>query len=121
MTSDAGSRSAGPRGQIAVRFFEKRRRKAWFTKGEEEVCWEQWTLNVTLATPRTESGTSDGVSHDVFVSLTDAIRACKSPESHGDDAVEDRNEHCVYRQHTEGPYPDYHYKRHEPVPISNQH
>jgi hypothetical protein len=25
-------------------------------KGEEEVCWEQWTLDVTLATPRTESG-----------------------------------------------------------------
>ncbi|CAL3966733.1 unnamed protein product, partial [Diplocarpon coronariae] len=21
----------------------------------EEVCWEQWTLDVTLATPRTES------------------------------------------------------------------
>jgi autophagy-related protein 101 len=55
-TSDLGSRSSGVRGQIAVQFFEKRRRKAWFTKGEEEVCWEQWTLDVTLAIPRTESG-----------------------------------------------------------------
>jgi len=54
-TSDMGTRSTGVRGQIAVQFFEKRRRKAWFTKGEEEVCWEQWTLDVTLATPRTES------------------------------------------------------------------
>lgn len=26
------------------------------TMQEEEVCWEQWTLDVTLATPRTESG-----------------------------------------------------------------
>src|SRR5580698_8184668 len=42
-SSDIGVRSTGVRGQIAVQFFEKRRRKAWFTKGEEEVCWEQWT------------------------------------------------------------------------------
>jgi hypothetical protein len=54
--SEYGARGNGVRGQIAVHFFEKRRRKAWFTKGEEEVCWEQWTLDVTLATPRTENG-----------------------------------------------------------------
>ena len=39
-----------------MQFFEKRRRKAWFSKTEEEVCWEQWILDVTLATPRTDSG-----------------------------------------------------------------
>ncbi|KAM0144553.1 hypothetical protein ACHAP3_000582 [Botrytis cinerea] len=55
-TSETGARNTGVRGQMAVQFFEKKRRKAWFTKGEEEVCWEQWTLDVTLATPRTESG-----------------------------------------------------------------
>lgn len=55
-SSDSGLRNGSVRGQIVVQFFEKRRRKAWFTKGEEEICWEQWTLNVTLATPRTESG-----------------------------------------------------------------
>ncbi|RFU35846.1 hypothetical protein B7463_g451, partial [Scytalidium lignicola] len=54
-SSDMGSRSTGVRALLAVQFFEKKRRKAWFTKGEEEVCWEQWTLDVTLATPRTES------------------------------------------------------------------
>lgn len=44
---------------MVVMFFEKKRRKAWFGKtGEDEVCWEQWTLDVTLATPRTESGLS---------------------------------------------------------------
>jgi hypothetical protein len=51
-----GARNTSVRGLMAVQFFEKKRRKAWFTKGEEEVCWEQWTLDVTLATPRTESG-----------------------------------------------------------------
>lgn len=56
-SSDMGSRNSGVRGLVVVQFFEKKRRKAWFVKAEEEVCWEQWTLDVTLATPRTESGT----------------------------------------------------------------
>lgn len=44
------------RGQISIQFFEKKRRKTYFFgKTEEEVCWEQWTLDVTLAHPRTES------------------------------------------------------------------
>lgn len=46
----------GGRGQIAVQFFEKRRRKAWLSRGDEEVCWECWTVKVTVAEPRTESG-----------------------------------------------------------------
>ncbi|OAA56649.1 DUF1649 domain containing protein [Niveomyces insectorum RCEF 264] len=47
----------GGRGQIAVQFFEKRRRKAWYVVrgGDEEVCWERWTIKVTVAEPRTES------------------------------------------------------------------
>ena len=50
-----------PRGraQIAVQFFEKKRRKTYFFgKADEDVCWEQWTLDVTLAQPRTETGMS---------------------------------------------------------------
>ncbi|KAF8241719.1 DUF1649-domain-containing protein [Wilcoxina mikolae CBS 423.85] len=44
------------RGQLAIQFYEKRPRKAsWFTKAEEKVCWEQWLLNVTIVTPRTET------------------------------------------------------------------
>ncbi|KAL2694015.1 hypothetical protein Neosp_000585 [[Neocosmospora] mangrovei] len=45
----------GGRGQLAVQFFEKRRRKAWLSRGDEEVCWETWTVKVTVAEPRTES------------------------------------------------------------------
>ena len=59
-------RNTGVRGLMAVQFFEKKRRKAWFTKGEEEVCWEQWTLDVTLATPRTESGIKNPCAVAVF-------------------------------------------------------
>ncbi|KAI4153477.1 MAG: hypothetical protein LQ340_002293 [Diploschistes diacapsis] len=66
------------RGQIGVQFFEKRRRRksqssgvtggvagvgmAWFGRGgggagagvEEEVCWEVWRVEVTLAVARTQ-------------------------------------------------------------------
>ncbi|KAF5632350.1 DUF1649 domain protein [Fusarium sp. NRRL 52700] len=45
----------GGRGQLVVQFFEKRRRKAWLSRGDEEVCWECWTIKVTVAEPRTES------------------------------------------------------------------
>jgi hypothetical protein len=45
------------RGQLVVQFFEKKRKKSYFFgKADEEVCWEQWNLDVTLATPRTEAG-----------------------------------------------------------------
>jgi len=44
------------RGQLAIQFYEKRPRKAsWFAKAEEKVCWEQWLLNVTIVSPRTEA------------------------------------------------------------------
>lgn len=61
--SSTSSSKGNVRGQLAVQFFEKRRRKGgglgWFTsagKAEEEVCWEIWCLEVTIATPRTEAG-----------------------------------------------------------------
>lgn len=62
--SSTSSLSGGSRGELGVRFFEKRRRKAtglggWLTgtgRSEEEVCWEVWKLKITLTTPRTESG-----------------------------------------------------------------
>jgi hypothetical protein len=46
------------RGSLAVRFYKKSQRMSWFGVGkhEEEVCWEQWTLNVMLVYPRTEDG-----------------------------------------------------------------
>jgi hypothetical protein len=58
-TAPSGTGTAGGgRGQLVVQFFEKRRRKAtWLSRGDEEVCWECWTVKVTVAEPRTESGT----------------------------------------------------------------
>ena len=63
------------RGRLAVQFFEKKRKKAYFFgKTDEEVCWEQWTLDVTLAIPRTETGMSFCSLHVFFsLELTDVI------------------------------------------------
>ncbi|GKZ33536.1 hypothetical protein AbraIFM66950_003440 [Aspergillus brasiliensis] len=60
-TASAPGGGGGVRARMAVEFYEKRRRRpgTWFGglsgKGEEEVCWEVWNLDVTIATPRTES------------------------------------------------------------------
>lgn len=50
------SANGGGRGQVSVQFMEKtRRRKMWY-RPDEEVCWESWTIRVTVAEPRTENG-----------------------------------------------------------------
>ncbi|KAK3940484.1 DUF1649-domain-containing protein [Diplogelasinospora grovesii] len=57
VTGPGSANSGSGRGQVTVQFFEKpRRRKAWYLmRGEDEVCWESWTVKVTVAEPRTES------------------------------------------------------------------
>ena len=37
---------------------ERKRRKGWIGTGEEEVCWETWTIKVTVAEPKTDNGES---------------------------------------------------------------
>lgn len=58
--TSANTPNGGVRGQIAIQFFEKRRRKSgWLAGmgrgGDEEVCWEEWLLEVTIAKPKTDS------------------------------------------------------------------
>lgn len=45
------------RGTIVVQFLERKRRKAgWFgVKGEEETVWENWIIEVTLTSARSET------------------------------------------------------------------
>lgn len=51
-----GQHGGGGRGQITVQFLDRKRRKGWLMRGDEEVPWEYWTVKVTVAEPRTESG-----------------------------------------------------------------
>lgn len=41
---------------MTVKFLERKRRKGWIGRGEDEVCWEVWTVKVTVAEPKTENG-----------------------------------------------------------------
>ena len=100
-TSPKGS----SRGVLTVHFFEKKRRKAgsglgWFgaAKGEEDVVWEKWNLEVTLATPRTEDGQ---MGHSTISSLKRADpshRAHKTDESHWIIFTKNHHENCYHRQ-----------------------
>lgn len=75
--SSTSSPTGGSRGELGVRFFEKRRRKAgglggWLTgtgKSEEEVCWEVWKLKITLTTPTTDTGESQFARHWPFLHI----------------------------------------------------
>ncbi|RKP23756.1 autophagy-related protein [Syncephalis pseudoplumigaleata] len=40
--------------QMVVGFFEKRTKQSWFSKAEEQVCWEEWPITVTCVRPRDE-------------------------------------------------------------------
>ncbi|KAI8930315.1 hypothetical protein BC831DRAFT_395327 [Entophlyctis helioformis] len=40
--------------QISVSFYERRPRKSWFTKADEDVCWEEWSLLIALTQATTE-------------------------------------------------------------------
>ncbi|RUS20716.1 DUF1649-domain-containing protein [Endogone sp. FLAS-F59071] len=42
------------KGQIAVMFYEKRPKKGWFGKQEEEVCWEQWAITIIGVQPQND-------------------------------------------------------------------
>lgn len=67
------SGGGGGRGQITVQFFEKKRRKTWYGmgRGDDEVCWENWTVKVTVAEPRTESGMffSGSIPSSLYVNI----------------------------------------------------
>ena len=43
------------RGQLVLQFLEKKRRKGWFVaKADEETVWENWVIEVTLTSARSE-------------------------------------------------------------------
>lgn len=126
-TTNTNASDAGTRGQVAVQFFEKRRRKAWLSRGDEEVCWECWTVKVTVAEPRTESGTfCTSIALPIKGGKTNqshAIpsRTSQSTPSNGTDTPHHRHENRHPRQRPQGPYTAHHHPGREPVPLQDQH
>lgn len=75
LTSSSTQNGGGVRGELAVQFFDRKRRKPVTSAGgwlgrlggvtgvaggsaDEEVCWEEWVVEVVVARPRTEAGRS---------------------------------------------------------------
>ncbi|KAJ1833366.1 hypothetical protein LPJ63_002808 [Coemansia sp. RSA 2711] len=48
--------SADSKSQISLCFTETKPRRAWFSKSEEEICWEEWTIYVNAKVHKTERG-----------------------------------------------------------------
>ncbi len=54
-TSSTQTQMRPGRGQVVVQFLEKKRRKGWFVaKADEETVWENWVIDVSLTTARSE-------------------------------------------------------------------
>ncbi|KAI1106887.1 DUF1649-domain-containing protein [Jackrogersella minutella] len=84
-TRNSGS---GGRGDISVQFFEKKRRKTWLARayggGDEEICWESWTVKVTVAEPRTDSERAKVRKAMEQTLLTTALKIVTCVNSHKD-------------------------------------
>ncbi|KAI1412909.1 DUF1649-domain-containing protein [Hypoxylon sp. FL1857] len=82
------SSGSGGRGNISVQFFEKKRRKAWYKLayggGDEEICWECWTVKVTVAEPRTDSERAKVRKAMEQTLLTTAMKIVTCVNSHKD-------------------------------------
>ena len=104
--TSANTPNGGVRGQIAIQFFEKKRRKTgWLSGmgrgGDDEVCWEEWLLEVTIAKPKTESGTYPslpGLRIPDATTNTLKCRAHKGTKSHGKFLAENRHENSGHRE-----------------------
>src|SRR5579871_6785220 len=58
-TGYAGNSSNGQsRVQVVLQFCETKRKKTYFFgSAEDQICWEQWILDVACARPKTDIGT----------------------------------------------------------------
>ncbi|KAI9229336.1 MAG: autophagy-related protein, partial [Piptocephalis tieghemiana] len=71
--------------QLAMLFFEKKHRSAWFGKSDTDVCWEQWLLTVTVTWPITEKDRSRDratSSSSLRQALGEVLRLCEEHRDH---------------------------------------
>ncbi|RKP13687.1 hypothetical protein BJ684DRAFT_15938 [Piptocephalis cylindrospora] len=71
--------------QLAVFFFEKKHRSAWFGKSDTDVCWEQWLLTITVSWPVTEKDRSKDraiSAASLRQALGEVLRLCEERRDH---------------------------------------
>lgn len=124
----AQEQGGGGRGQLAITFMEKRRRKGWFGgNNDEEMVWERWLLNFTLATPRNEAGESvvpfpaaSRYQPRTGKRLTHYINPCRNrqaPQSNGEEPGQRFWQDHAHRRQGYRPYTAHYYKRRQPLPL----
>lgn len=116
-----------------VQFFERRtaakRINIWFasSKAEQEVCWEQWVIKVTLVSPRTDAGMCLFLCYEVsFLCLqwlTTSIlfsrcyRTSSHPTNHGIEFAESCNANYHKHYMSQRPHPSNREQREKSVPL----
>ncbi|KAJ2450082.1 hypothetical protein GGF42_004579 [Coemansia sp. RSA 2424] len=67
------SPTADSKSQISLYFTETKPRKAWFSKSEEEICWEEWLIDIQSKISKTErefnqlqANAEDQAKHAIF-------------------------------------------------------
>ncbi|KAI8853194.1 hypothetical protein BC829DRAFT_22817 [Chytridium lagenaria] len=70
---------------IAIMFLERRAKKYWFTKTEEEICWEHWTVNISISQSRTEKEQIEAkrsIEKNLFECLMNITQKCNENKDH---------------------------------------
>jgi autophagy-related protein 101 len=71
-----------PKREIGVQFFETVYKKpSWFGKNHEDVCWEQWVIEVVMEPPSGEQEASrrktEKQLHDILVEIVNQVNCNK--------------------------------------------
>ncbi|KAJ1332739.1 hypothetical protein BSLG_008368 [Batrachochytrium salamandrivorans] len=82
--------------KVSVFFYERRPKKFWFAKAEEEVCWEEWDVAVTFTQALTEQ-----VQLQVHAQLVKSLNSCLMKISH---AANEKKDH-IPPMLTSDPFP----------------
>ncbi|KAJ3156378.1 hypothetical protein HDU89_004160 [Geranomyces variabilis] len=73
------------RGQIAIMFFARRPKKSWFSTSEEEVCWEQWALTISIRdalSERSQLGSRRTLQTDLVAALKTISEVTNEQKEH---------------------------------------
>ncbi|KAJ2722370.1 hypothetical protein H4R23_004477 [Coemansia sp. Cherry 401B] len=58
--------SADSKSQISLCFTETKPRRAWFSKSEEEICWEEWSIYVNAKMGQLLASAQDQAKRAIF-------------------------------------------------------
>lgn len=72
-----------PKREIGIQFFESVYKKpSWFGKTHEDVCWEQWVIEVAMEPPSRERETArrktEKQLHDILLGIVNTVNSKKS-------------------------------------------